>query len=138
MYSHQYQVRIRYAETDQMGIVYYGNYATFYEIARVEALRALGFRYKSMEEAGIMLPVIENHSKFILPAYYDEVITIKTIIPKMPMVKAEFEFEIFNEANKLIHTGSTLLVFMKSDTRKPCRAPENLIQLLEPYFEVKT
>lgn len=120
-----------------MGIVYYGNYATFYEIARVEALRALNFRYKLMEESGVMLPVLENHSKFLHPAYYDEEITIKTTIRALPTVKVWFDFEIFNEAHKLIHTGSTLLVFMKTDTRKPCRAPEDLLELLRPYFPEK-
>ena len=134
MYSHQYKIRIRYSDTDQMGIVYYGNYASFYEIGRVEALRAINFPYKSMEERGIMLPVIENHSKFILPAYYDEVITITTTIPEMPRVKCLFNFELHNEEGKLIHTGSTTLVFMKTENRKPCRAPDDLLNLLRPYF----
>lgn len=135
MYTHQYKIRIRYSDTDQMGIVYYGNYASFYEIGRVEALRAANFPYKSMEERGIMLPVIENHSKFILPAHYDEVITITTIVPQLPSVKFLFNFELHNEAGELIHTGSTTLVFMKTSTRKPCRAPEDLLNLLRPYFQ---
>lgn len=135
MYSHQYKIRIRYSDTDQMGIVYYGNYASFYEIGRVEALRALNFPYKLMEERGIMLPVIENHSKFVQPAYYDEIITITTTIRALPTVKVLFEFELHNEDGKLIHTGSTLLVFMKTVSRKPCKAPEDLLNLLKPYFQ---
>ena len=111
--------------------------ATFYEIGRVEALRALGFRYKSMEDDGIMLPVIETHSKFLSPAYYDEVITIKTIVRELPQVRVSFDFEITNEKNELIHTGNTVLVFMKKENRRPCRAPQNLLELLQPFFSEK-
>lgn len=135
MYSHHYSIRIRYSDTDQMGIVYYGNYATFYEIGRVEALRALGFSYREMEERGIMLPVIESHSKFLQPAAYDEVITIKTTVSEMPEVRMKFDFELYNEAERCIHTGHTTLVFVKKDTNRPCRAPKDLLDLLQPFFQ---
>jgi len=134
MYSHEYQVRIRYADTDQMGIVYYGNYARFYEIGRVEALRALNFRYKAMEEEGIMLPVLETRSKFLQPVHYDEVITIKTMVTELPSVRIKFDFEILNEQGKLIHEGHTTLVFVRTDNNRPCRAPQNLLALLQPFF----
>lgn len=134
MFVHKTQIRVRYAETDQMGYAYYGNYATYYEVARVEALRAAGLSYKVMEESGIMMPVLENHAKYIAPAMYDEVLTIETTIAELPTARITFRYAFYNEAGKLIHTGETLLCFMRKDTRRPCRLPEEFLTILQPHF----
>ena len=117
-----------------MGYVYYGNYATYYEVARVESLRSLGFAYKELEKQGVMMPVLENSSKFIMPAMYDELLNIKVIIRQAPTVRITFEYEITNEANELIHTGRTLLAFVRVDNGRPCRPPQIMQQLMKPYF----
>lgn len=135
MVQFETNVRVRYADTDQMGYVYYGNYAAYYEIARVESLRSLGLTYKQLEESGVMMPVLENFSKYLMPATYDEMLTIKTSIKEKPGVKITFDYEIFNEADKLIHIGKTLLVFVDMKTGKPCRQPAIMAKLLDPYFE---
>lgn len=134
MYTSETQVRVRYAETDQMGYVYYGNYATYYEVGRVESIRRLGLSYKELEKEGVMMPVLENHSKFIYPGRYDELLTIRTTIKEMPGVRISFFYEIFNEDKRLIHEGQTILVFIKMDTGRPCKAPEKMQKLLEAYF----
>jgi acyl-CoA thioester hydrolase len=134
MYVHEHKIRPRYSETDKMGFVYYGNYATFYEIGRVESLRDLGFSYKEMEESGVMLPVLECNSKFLKPAKYDEQLTVKTTLKEMITVKAHFEHEIYNENNALIHKGVVTLVFMDANSYRPCRPPKKLIELFKPYF----
>jgi len=135
MYVSQTQVRVRYGETDQMGYVYYGNYAMYYEVARVESLRQLGLSYKELEDMGVMLPVLENKSKFLSAALYDDLLRIVTTIREKPGVRIKFEYEIFNEADKLIHQGETLLVFVDKKNGKPCRPPKVFEQILEPYFE---
>jgi acyl-CoA thioester hydrolase len=137
MFDASINIRVRYAETDQMGMVYYGNYATYYEVARVEALRQIGFRYKELEEEGIIMPVIENNSKFIQPALYDELLTVRVLIKKLPGIKTIFNYEFTNESGTLIHKGETILVFLDNKTRKPCRPPSHLIQLLTPYFSAR-
>lgn len=134
MYQHEVQVRVRYAETDQMGFVYYGNYATYYEVARVEALRSLGITYKSLEAGGILLPVLENRSKFILPARYDDLLTIKVTLYQFPSTRLSFRYEVFNEEKKLINLGETTLVFISRETEKPIMAPDFLIDILKPFF----
>ncbi|MBS0001336.1 MAG: acyl-CoA thioesterase [Cyclobacteriaceae bacterium] len=134
MYQYEVQLRVRYAETDQMGFVYYGNYATYYEVARVEALRSLGITYKSLEARGILLPVLENRSKFILPARYDDLLTIKVTLDKLPSTRLYFQYQVFNEEEKLINLGETTLVFISRDTEKPIMAPDFLIDILNPFF----
>jgi len=134
MFTATTQVRVRYAETDQMGYVYYGNYAMYFEVARVEALRSIGFSYKRMEEEGVMMPVLESYSKFIKPGKYDELLSIKTTIAKIPGVKIRFDYEITNETADLIHTGHTILTFLKKDSHRPCRPPQDLVDLLQTYF----
>lgn len=134
MFKAETQIRVRYGETDQMGQVYYGNYALYYEVARVESLRQLGMTYKSLEESGVMMPVIENKSKYMASAKYDDLLTVITILREKPGVRIKFEYEIYNEAGKLIHEGETMLVFIDMKTRKPCRAPEQMVKLLSPYF----
>ncbi|UXX79459.1 acyl-CoA thioesterase [Reichenbachiella carrageenanivorans] len=134
MFEAQTKTRVRYAETDQMGYVYYGNYATYYEIGRVETLRQLGFSYNEMEKNGVMMPVVNLQTNYLLPGRYDELLTIKVRIPASPKAKIIFEYEIFNEADQLINKGETTLVFINMKTNKPCRAPEQLMKFLKPYF----
>jgi acyl-CoA thioester hydrolase len=134
MYQSQIQIRARYGETDQMGYVYYGNYASYYEVARVESLRQLGLSYRELEKMGVMMPVLENHSKFLGPAVYDEQLKIITTIRTKPGVRIKIEYEIYNENEKLIHQGETLLVFVNRESGKPCRPPEIFDTLLKPFF----
>ncbi|WP_159951152.1 acyl-CoA thioesterase [Polaribacter septentrionalilitoris] len=124
------KTRIRYSETDQMGVVYHGNYAQFFELGRTEWLRSLGVTYKDMEISGIMLPVISLNCNFIKSALYDDVLTIKTILKKKPMVKIEFDYEVVNQHNELICTGNTTLAFMNRKTMKPARCPDYLLRAL--------
>lgn len=135
MYQSETSIRVRYGETDQMEYVYYGNYAMYYEVARVESLRQLGVTYKELEASGVMMPVIENHSKFLGPGRYDELLRIVTTIREKPTAKIKFEYEIFNEQNKLINKGETLLVFVDIKTSRPVRIPPMMLKVLEPFFK---
>ena len=134
MYQHDYQYRVRYADTDQMGYVYYGNYARLYEIGRVEALRSLGFSYKAMEDSGVMMPVYENTSKYIAPALYDELLTIRTTIKTLPAARVVFYYEILNTKGVLVHKGETTLVFVKMENNRLTTAPQALLEKLKPFF----
>lgn len=134
MYKHTVQVRVRYGETDQMGYVYYGNYASYFEVARVEALRSLGMSYRQLEEEGIMMPVLEHHSYYHQPAVYDDLLDIEVSIPAMPTAKITFNYQIFNEEGQLVHSGETILAFMRADSKRPCRPPTKMLALLQPYF----
>ncbi|MGD1892723.1 MAG: acyl-CoA thioesterase [Cyclobacteriaceae bacterium] len=134
MYQHTIQIRVRYGETDQMGYVYYGNYASYYEVARVEALRSLGMSYRELEEAGIMMPVLENHSYYHQPVRYDDLLTIQVTLPALPSVKITFEYTFMNQESAKVHSGRTVLAFMNSDSKRPCRPPEAMLELLRPYF----
>ena len=134
MYVHETKIRVRYSETDQMGYVYNGNYAQYYEVGRVEMLRSLGMSYQSMENAGVMMPLLELKCKFIKPAYYDQEITIKTIVSKLPGVRILFDYELFNEEGDLINLGHTTLVFFDMEKKKPCLPPENFMSRITQYF----
>ncbi len=134
MIRNQTNIRVRYGETDQMGYVYYGNYAQFFEVGRVEWLRALGVSYKSLEESGIMLPVIQLNINYMKPAKYDDLLTITTIMTKKPLVKIEFDFEVHNENNELLTTGFTSLVFMDMKKNKPIKAPQYLLDQIYAQF----
>ena len=134
MIRNQTNIRVRYGETDQMGYVYYGNYAQFFEVGRVEWLRALGVSYKSLEESGIMLPVIQLNINYMKPAKYDDLLTITTIMTKKPLVKIEFDFEVHNENNVLLTTGYTSLVFMDMKKNKPIKAPQYLLDQIYAQF----
>ena len=116
--------RVRYSETDQMGVVYHGNYAQYFELGRTEWLRELGITYKSMEKKGIILPVISLNCTFIKSALYDDLLKITTTLVKKPMVKIEFSYEIRNENEDLICTGTSILAFMSSKTGKPIKCPK--------------
>lgn len=135
MYTSEHSLRARYSETDQMGFVYYGNYAAWYEVCRVESLRQLGMTYREMEAMGVMMPVLENHSKFFGPAKYDELLKVVTTIREKPGVRIRFFYSIYNENEKLIHEGETLLAFVDIKSGKPCRPPEKFMNCLEPFFK---
>jgi acyl-CoA thioester hydrolase len=135
MYRSETQIRVRYGETDQMGYVYYGNYGMYYEVARVESLRQLGLTYRELEEMGVIMPVVENWSKYISAARYDDLLTIVTTLREKPGVRIKFEYEIFNEEKKLIHQGETMLVFIDKNTNRPCRPPEAMVKLLTRFFK---
>lgn len=134
MFTSETQIRVRYAETDQMGYVYYGNYATYYEVGRVESLRNLGLSYKELEDMGVMMPVLENRTRYLLPGKYDELLTVKVTIPKLPRVKILFTYEIYNEDKQLINEGETTLAFIEAQSKKPVRMPDVMCKLLEPFF----
>lgn len=134
MFKHETQIRIRYSETDQMGYCYYGNYAQFFEIGRVETLRSLGISYKELEDRGIMLPVLNYEVKFIKPAFYDDLITIKTIINAIPKARIDFDYELYNADRVLLTTAHTTLVFIQKESMKPCPAPAEVVEKLKTYF----
>ena len=131
MITYDAKVRVNYKDTDQMGIVHHSNYIVYYEMARVEALRAWGMPYSEMEKQGIISPILEVGSKYIQPAYFDEVLTVRVIIEEMPMVRLKVRYELYNEAGKLINTGHTWLGFLDAETRRPCRAPQNFVDRLK-------
>lgn len=134
MYISETSIRVRYAETDQMGFVYYGHYATYYEVARVESLRQLGLTYRQIEEMGVLMPVVENRSRYLAPARYDDLLRIVTTLREKPGVKIKFEYDIYNGENTLIHTGQTVLVFISKVTNRPCRQPPAMEKVLERFF----
>ncbi|MDH5399593.1 MAG: acyl-CoA thioesterase [Cyclobacteriaceae bacterium] len=134
MYSSETFVRVRYGETDQMGFVYYGAYAMYYEVGRVESLRQLGLTYKELEATGVLMPVLENYSKYIAPARYDENLRIITQVKERPTARIRFHYEIYNETDKLINIGETQLVFLNKKTGGPLKYPEMLSEVLDPFF----
>ncbi|MGN6646320.1 MAG: acyl-CoA thioesterase [Cytophaga sp.] len=134
MIEHTVQVRVRYSETDQMAYVYYGNYASYFEVARVEAFRHIGFSYKEMEAAGIMMPVLEMKTRYIKPAKYDDLLSIKVFIKNKPGIRITFEYEVYNEANILLTVAETTLVFISSATGKPMLPPATFMSYFEKYY----
>jgi acyl-CoA thioester hydrolase len=135
MFVFETYIRVRYAETDQMGYMYYGNYAAFYEVARTEMLRSLDMTYSSMEKDGIMLPVAELKTKYLKPALYDENIRIKVIINQKPSVRIIFNYELFNEKEELINIGETTLVFFDRVKNKPCLPPKQFLKEMGTFFD---
>lgn len=138
MFFTENQIRVRYAETDQMGVVYHGNYAQYFEVSRVEALRSVGLSYKQMELEGVSLPVLRFETKFIRPAKYDELLTIKTEIREAPTTRITFHHEVFSESGQLLTLGLVQLVFLEIKTGKPCRPPQNFMNLMGPYFKANS
>lgn len=130
-----YTLRVRYAETDPMKYVYYGNYGAYLEAARVELFRSLGKSYEAIEQLGFWLPVSDFHIKYLKPARYDEILEIHTFIKKIPSVRIEFEYEIFNEKKEKITEAKTTLYFLNSETQKISRCPDFLMDLIMPYFK---
>ena len=135
MYTSETTVRVRYAETDAMGVVYHGNYAPYFEVARVESIRQLGFSYKDMEKVGIIMPVIEWHAKFLRPAHYDDLLTVKTILKELPSDhRIEFFQEVYNETGKQLTLGRVVLYFMNATSMEKTTMPDFLKKKLEPFF----
>lgn len=132
-YTNKHYVRVRYAETDKMGYCYYGNYASFLEIGRVESLRSLGISYKSLEENGIMLPVSEFQIKYFSPAYYDDMLLIETKITAIEGVRIYFDYFIYNDNQKLIASAMTILVFIDAISKKPVPPPKELLSIIQSY-----
>lgn len=131
MFTHNTPYRVCYADTDQMGYVYYGHYARLYEIGRVEALRAIGMTYKALEESGVMMPVYDLKCRFIQPAKYDDLLTIRTHVMSLPAARMVFTFEVFNQDGTLLNTGETTLVFVKMANNRITTAPKEMIERLK-------
>ncbi|MEP7197214.1 MAG: thioesterase family protein [Saprospiraceae bacterium] len=136
MYQHKTQVRVRYGETDQMAYVYYGQYAFYYEVGRVEALRNLGLSYKSLEDdLGIFMPVMSMNTRFIRPAFYDELLTLETTIEQLPEKSIRFDTKIYNPNNEWINFGQVFLCFVEIKSKKRVPVPNQIIEKLKPFFE---
>lgn len=135
MYSAITKIRVRYGETDQMGYLYYGYYALYYEVGRAEAVRELGFTYRELEEMGIMMPVVELNAQYFRPALYDDLVTVKTIIKELPDgPKIQFHSELYNEQEQLLNKGVTTLVFYDAREKKKMNMPPELLDRLKPFF----
>jgi acyl-CoA thioester hydrolase len=135
MYSHDAHVRVRYAETDQMGVVYHSNYFPWFESSRAEAIRNLGFTYADMERMGIIMPVVDVHCRYLRPALYDELLTVKTTLKELPIHhKIEFFNDVYNEKNELLASAKIILYFMERKTMKRTTMPEAILDKLKPYF----
>lgn len=132
--SYQTQVRVRYKDTDQMGIMHHSNCIVLYETARTEWLRDMGLTYAEIERRGVMSPIIEVQSRYHYPAFYDEVLTVKVMMDEMPAARLNISSEVYNEAGRLINTGRVTLGFMNAQTRRPCRVPEWFVEALEGYI----
>ncbi|AWI27116.1 acyl-CoA thioesterase [Flavobacterium pallidum] len=128
MRTHQIEVRVRYAETDQMGVVYHGNYAQYFEMGRVEWLRNLGISYKWMEENGIMLPVVSLTMNYKKPAKYDDLLVVKTILKNQSSVRIEFDYELYSETGELLTIANSILVFVDMKTGRPTMPPEYILE----------
>ena len=138
MYESETTIRVRYAETDQMNVVYYGNYAQYFEVGRVESMRVLGFSYKELEATGVIMPVVELHTKYLRPAHYDDLLTIKTMIKELPIDhRIEFHQEVYNELGKLLTIGRVVLYFIKASDKSKSTIPGNMRERLIPFFEKK-
>jgi acyl-CoA thioester hydrolase len=131
-FEYEMKVRVRYAETDRMGVVWHGDYLRYFEDARTEALRACGWSYRDMERDGIMLPLTEAHIEYHRPATYDDILTVKVRVAEPPTARLRFEYEIRNEAGEKLATGHTVLGFVDAATRRPCRPPQRLRDLFRP------
>ena len=135
MYSSDHQIRVRYAETDQMGYVYHGNYAAYFEVARTEAFRKLGINYKELEADGVGMPVGEIRTRFRRPARYDDLLTVRLLLRQMPEgTRVLFEYEIYSEDGQLLTEGHTLMVFVATSTGRPVPMPASIQERLAPYF----
>jgi acyl-CoA thioester hydrolase len=131
MYKTKTNLRVRYAETDRMSYVYYGNYAIYFEVARVEAMKGIGMSYKELEDSGIIMPVLEYNIKYFKPAFYDDELTIETRIEKDPAVRIRFDYETFNTRGEHLNSAFTTLVFVDTKTGKPITAPDDFLARLK-------
>ena len=135
MFISETKIRVRYAETDQMNVVYHGNYTQYFEVGRAESIRQLGFTYKDMEAMGVIMPIVEWHAKFMRPAHYDDLLTVKTMLKELPTDhRIEFYQEVYNEKEKLLTIGKAILYFIDAKTKNKTSMPEVLKRKLEEYF----
>lgn len=135
MFTTETQIRVRYAETDQMGVVYHSHYFPYFESARAESIRELGFTYANMEKLGVIMPVIDVHCRYFRPAKYDDLLTIKTMLKELPVHhKIEFHHEVYNEKKELLASGKIILYFMEENGMKRTTMPAELLEKLQPYF----
>ncbi|MAZ37506.1 acyl-CoA thioesterase [Salibacteraceae bacterium] len=136
MYKTKTTLRVRYAETDRMSYVYYGNYGIYFEVARVEAMKQIGMSYKDLEDSGIMMPVLEFNIKYFKPAFYDDELIIETRIEKDPGVRIRFDYETFNSRGEHLNSAFTTLVFVNTNTGKPVSAPDDFLARLKSFKNV--
>ncbi|MDR2936907.1 MAG: acyl-CoA thioesterase [Rikenellaceae bacterium] len=134
MLTYDHKIRVRYSEVDRMGFLYHAHYVDYYDVARTEALRMLGTSNYDLEATGCMLPVLEVVSNYKKPAHYDDLLTVRVRVEELPVVRMVFRYEVFRENGELINTGRVTLAFMRSDSKRACRAPEQLLKYLRPYF----
>lgn len=127
---HETKIRVQYYETDRMGVVHHSNYIRYFEVGRTEFIRAAGISYARIEAGGVLMPIISAECRYFLPAYYDEILTIRTKIRGKVTARICFEYEIYNETAQLVCTGSTTLAFMDAATRHPVRPPEAVTNVL--------
>ena len=135
MFSHQLKFRVLYSDTDKMGYMYYGRYAKYLEMGRVEALRSLGLSYLEMEESGFIMPVLELKTKYVKPLFYDDEVTLRTKISSRPNTRIYFEYEILNPKGEVATIAETTLVFVDGNTGKPCPAPEEFRRKISVFFD---
>lgn len=136
MFTHETQKRVRYGETDKMGYLYYGHYPFYYEIARTEMIRSINLSYRDMEDVhGILMPVMSINIRYVRPAYYDDLLTMKTTVRKLPTKTITFYTDTFNEKGELMNGGSVKLCFVDSKIKESVEAPEYLMQAIRPFFE---
>lgn len=128
------RIRVRYSETDQMGVVYYGHYAQYFEVGRTEAIRQLGMTYRELEESGILMPVVSMNVRYHQPARYDDDLILKTCIHELPKTMITFSTDIYSQNEAHLTSGSVSLAFIRQETGRPCRPPEKLLNHLRPYF----
>lgn len=134
MFTFDYKIRVRYGDTDQMGYVYYGNYGYYYEQARAEAMRSIGVSYKELEDSGTMMPITRMNIKYIQPAFYDELLTIRTFVPHLPSRIVTFYYHVLNSKGDLINEGETHLAFIDAHTKKVKAAPDLFLERLKPFY----
>jgi len=134
MITKEFNIRVRYKETDAMGVVHHSNYLVYYEEARTELLRCFGTTYKELEASGVMLPVSEVTMKYYRPARYDDVVTVRITLPELPAARLIFDHEVYNSQGELLNTGRVVLAYVNAATRRPCRAPAEHVDLFRPYF----
>lgn len=135
MFSSETKVRVRYAETDQMGVVYHSHYFPYFESARAESIRHLGFTYGDMEKMGVIMPVVDVHCRYLRSAVYDDLLTIKTTLKELPVHhKIEFHHEVYNEKEELLVVGKVILYFIEAKTMRRTTMPQELLDKLQPYF----
>lgn len=132
--SYEHKFRVAYKDTDQMGVMHHSNYVVLYEKARTEWLRHMGITYAEIEQRGIMSPIMEVHSKYIYPAFYDELLTVRVLLEEMPTARFTIHTEVFNQAGKLINKGYVVLGFISKESRRPCRIPTWFQEALEEYI----